>query len=774
MAETIQRSFTAGEISPSLQSRADLAKYTTGLSRCENFIVRSQGGIYSRPGMRFIGEVSDSSKRTRLIPFQFNTNETYILVFEHLKVSFIRNGAFIMKAGSRYEVVTPYTESQLQRLGYTQSADVMTIVHHDHDPADLSRMADDDWSLTVNAYAPTVQSPAFNSGSTSRTISSISNTSPAVVTANAHGFETGNLIYISGITESEPKYYEHLNNEDYVVVVLDANRFELTGSSIDVGAGASYIGSGTATRQNGITTVGSGAGSYNKSYTYVVTAVDDNGIESLPSPSISITTKSLSTTAAVRVQWGAVPGADYYRMYKDPAGNTGVFGWIGDSKNLSFDDFNIAPLTSDAPPSDRQPFNGVGDKPSVVTYYQQRQIFANTFNQPQTVFTTQTSNFKSFRVSTPSKADDGVTFTVSSRQVNEIRHLISLESLVVLTSGSEFRMTEGQDQVLTPSTIGVRPQSYNGSSYVPPVIIDDTAVYVQEKGAKLRDLNFNGDKYAGNDLSIMAEHLFKGHTITEMTYADEPYGVIWCVRDDGILLGLTYQREHQVWAWHQHTTDGEYESVATVVEGSRDAVYAVVKRHVNGSDVRYVERIEQRYDDDSANVFAVDSGLSYEGSPVKTFAGLDHLEGKTVVILADGVVIKNKVVQGGSVTISRAASKVHIGLPYTPTIETLDIDAQSMVETLKAKHVNVSKVTIETLDSRGGWIGGLLDDNTFDMEEIKPRLESDSYNPIKLNSYKQSVAILPGWSRGGKIRIEQRDPLPLAITSVIPELDISG
>lgn len=772
MAETIQRSFTAGEISPSLQSRADLAKYTTGLSRCENFIVRSQGGIYSRPGMRFIGEVSDSSKRTRLIPFQFNTNETYILVFEHLKVSFIRNGAFIMKAGSRYEVVTPYTESQLPRLGYTQSADVMTIVHHDHNVRNLNRIADDNWDLEVVSYVSTVASPAFSTGSTSKTVSKIRNNKPALVTSSGHGFETGNLVRITGIDSGSP--YNVLNDNNYIINVTDLNRFELIGTDM-TSVITDYEGSGvTATRQNGTATVGSGFGDYDKRYTYVVTAVDENGIESLPSLPSSIESKSFSTTAGVRLQWGSVPAADYYRVYKDPSDNTGVYGWIGDSKNSSFDDFNIAPLTSDSPPSDRQPFNGSGNKPSVVTYYQQRQIFANTFNQPQTVFTTQTNNFKSFRVSTPSKADDGVTFTVSSRQVNEIRHLISLESLVVLTSGSEFRMTEGQDQVLTPSTIGVRPQSYNGSSHVPPVIIDDTAVYVQEKGAKLRDLNFNGDKYAGNDLSIMAEHLFKGHTITEMTYADEPYGVIWCVRDDGILLGLTYQREHQVWAWHQHTTDGEYESVATVVEGSRDAVYAVVKRHINGSDVRYVERIEQRYDDDSANVFAVDSGLSYEGSPVKTFAGLDHLEGKTVVILADGVVTKNKVVQGGSVTISRAASKVHIGLPYTPTIETLDIDAQSMVETLKAKHVNVSKVTIETLDSRGGWIGGLLDDNTFDMEEIKPRLESDSYNPIKLNSYKQSVAMLPGWSRGGKIRIEQRDPLPLAITSIIPELDISG
>tara|TARA_R110000744_G_scaffold380326_3_gene500755 strand:+ start:19041 stop:21344 length:2304 start_codon:yes stop_codon:yes gene_type:complete len=767
MAETIKRSFTAGEISPSLQSRADLSKYTNGLALCENFIVRSQGGVYSRPGMRFIGEVDNSTKRARLIPFQFNTEQTYILVFEHLKMSVIKDGAYVLNGASRFELVTPYTEAQLSRIGFTQSADVMTLVHHDHDPANLSRLDHDNWTLVDINYAPTVTPPVFSVPPTVKNISHVTNANPARVTATGHGFTTGNLVTIDGVGGMT-----ELNGRDFTITVITVNSFELIGE--DSGTHTAYTTGGTATRQNGITTVGQGPGDFDKTYVYVITAVDVDGVESLISSSVNLTTKSLSSTAGIRLQWGIVADAEYYRVYKDPSNNTAIYGWIGDSKNVTFDDFNVAPLTSDAPPNDRQPFTDVNSKPSVVTYYQQRQIFANTLAEPQTVFTTQTNNFKSLRVSSPTKADDGVTFTVASRQVNEIRHLISLDALVLLTSGGEFRMTEGQDQVLTPSTIGVRPQSYNGASFVPPVIIDNTAVYVQEKGTKLRDLNFNGDVYAGNDLSIMAEHLFKGHNIIEMTYADEPYGVIWCVRDDGVLLGLTYQREHQVWAWHRHTTDGSYESIATVTEDGRDAVYVTVNRTINGATRRYVERIEPRFDDESANVFAVDSGLSYNGTPVTMFAGLDHLEGKTVVILADGIVIKNKVVTGGAVTLSRAASKVHIGLPYTPVIETLDIDSGSMIETLKAKQISVSLVTIETLDSRGGWVGGILDDGSYEMAEIKPRFDTDGYNAINLKSSKSEVSILPGWPQGGKIRIEQRDPLPLTITSIIPELDISG
>ena len=237
MPQTTQRSFTAGEISPALQSRADLTKYATGLNLCQNFIVRAQGGVYSRPGLRYIGELDDSTKKGRLIPFSFNTEQTYILVFEHLKMQVIKDGGFVLKSatisgvtqanpavvtatahdfnngelvtitgvvgmtelnGNTYtvanatantfelqgidstlftayvsggtavsnalfELTTPYTEAQLSRIGFTQSADVMTLVHPDHDPRNLNRMADDDWTLTVINYGSTVTAPTISS-----------------------------------------------------------------------------------------------------------------------------------------------------------------------------------------------------------------------------------------------------------------------------------------------------------------------------------------------------------------------------------------------------------------------------------------------------------------------------------------------------------------------------------------------------------------------------------------------------------------------------------
>lgn len=763
MPQFTQRSFTSGEIAPALQSRADLTKYSTGLNLCENFFIRSQGGVYSRPGFRFIGELDDSTKKGRLIPFSFNTEQTYVLVFEDMKVRVIKDGGFVLKTatitgvtqanpavvtatahdfnngelvtisdvvgmtelnGNTYtvanatantfelqgidstsftayvsggtaisnaifELATPYTEAELPRLSFTQSADVLTIVHPSHDPRNLSRLADDDWTLTVINYGSTVTAPVISS----------------------------------------------------------------------------------------LAVTGAGPGTHSKTYEYVVTAVDSEGIESLASAAVSFTTSSLTTTAGIRITWGAVAGADYYRVYKDPSVNTSVYGWIGDSNGTTFDDFNIAPITSDAPPEDRQPFTGADNKPSAVTYYQQRQIFANTNNEPQATFTTQTNNFNSLRTSNPARDDDAVTFTIAARQVNEIRHLLPLNSLILLTSGGEWIMTEGQDAVLTPSTIGVKPQSYNGASLVPPVVINSTALYVQEKGARIRDLGyeFSSDKYTGNDLSLMSEHLFEGKQIEAMTFAAEPYSIVWCVRDDGVLLGLTYQREHQIWGWHQHTTQGSFESITSVTEGDRDAVYAIVKRNINGNDVRYVERLEPREITNSEDAFYIDSGLTYSGAATTTVSGLDHLEGETVKILADGYTIPDQTVTSGQITLLRAAEKVQVGLGYTPAIELLDIDTPVQSETLKARSVSVSKVTIEVEKSRGGFVGPRTDFNGIgEMLEIKPRFEDDGYDPIALRTYKQEIFIDALWSKTGGVRIEQRDPLPLAILSVIPQVDIGG
>lgn len=841
MTQTIQRSFTAGELSPSLHSRTDLAKYLSGLALCDNFIIRPQGGAYSRPGLRFIGDVDQPDKVHRLIPFSFNTEQTYILVFGNQKLYVVKDGAYILdpvlqiingitqaatpvvtsfghpystdetvyisgvagmtevndryfkvtyinansfslqdvdttsygaytsggNAQGRFVLVTPYDESTLPDLAFAQSADVMTLVHRSFAPRNLSRLADDNWTLAAINYAPTVPPPVPQPAGASRTASNITNANPGVVTTSTpHSFANGSTIQLTALT-SMPT----LNNRFFTVANATASTFELQGE--DTTSAGTFTTAATVRQDGAIAPVGSGAGTYAKRYTYVVTAVDEDGIESLPSTEMIGTVGSLTQTYGMRLTWQAVAGADYYRVYKDPSEDSQVYGFIGESSTLSFVDYNIAPLTSDAPPQDRQPFSGAGNYPAAVTYYQQRQVFANTTNEPQTMFATQIANYRSFRTSRPTRDDDAVTRTIAAQQVNEIRHLLSLNSLLLLTSGAEWKTTEGQEQVFTPATVGVRTQSFNGCSKVPPVIINNTALYVQEKGSRIRDLGyeFSADSYTGSDISLLAEHLFASRAVKEMAYSEEPYGILWCVMDDGKLLGLTYQREQQVVAWHQHTTDGEVESVATVSENGRDAVYFMVKRVVNGSEYRYLERMEPRDTSAPDEAFCVDSGLTYRGSPATLITGLRHLEGREVTVLADGNEVKNLIVTDGAITLPRAASVVHVGIGYLPVLETLDIDNGS--GSLKGRKESVSEVILEVEKSRGGWIGPKASDG-FEGEliEIKPRFDADGYGPIALKTFKARVTIEPHWSRGGGLRIEQRAPLPLAILSVIPDVDV--
>lgn len=685
MTKITQRTFTAGELDPALHQRADLARYQAGLALCKNFIIRAQGGAYNRPGTRFVGEVKDSTRATRLIPFQFNTEQTYILEFGHLTMRVIRGGAYVLAGGGPaiYEIATPYTETDLFDLQYAQTADVMTIVSRNHAVRELARTGHDAWTLSTANFSSSVASPTILS----------------------------------------------------------------------------------------ITAVGAGAGANSKTYRYVVTATDTNGVESLASPEAGLTTASLGVTAGIRLTWSPVAGADFYTVYKDDANGTGIYGLIGESENLTYDDYNIGPDTSKTPPKENTPISTAGNYPGTVGFYQQRRLFANTDNAPQTMYASQTSIYNSLRFSTPQRDDDAITFTIAARQVNEIRHIVALGDLILLTSGAEYKVTEGQDFVLTPSTIGAKVQSYSGASKVRPAVINDNVIFVQEKGGRLRDLNYSlaDDKNIGDDLSLLAEHLFQDSTVKEMTFAAEPYGILWCVMEDGTVRAMTYQREHQVWGWHQHEfSGGVVESVASITESGRDAPYFVIRRTVNGNTVRYVERLEPRYDATPEDAFFIDSGLSYNGVPVTNLAGLDHLEGEEVVVLADGNVVRGLTVTAGAVTIPRAASVVHIGLEYECDIETLGIDTQQ--ETTQGRKKSVNEVALRFYRSRGAWVGPDFDN----LVEIKPRFDSDGYGTVALKTDERRVTIQPEWNADGKVAIRHRDPLPMGILGITPEFDIGG
>jgi len=515
--------------------------------------------------------------------------------------------------------------------------------------------------------------------------------------------------------------------------------------------------------------IGTGGGTNPKTYSYVVTATDANGVEGLPSTFINFASPNeMTSTYGIRTQWTAVTGASFYTVYKRSSTALGVYGFVGETKSTFFDDYNFAPNMAYQPPEENTPFTTANNKPTAIGFYQQRTIFGGSIINRDNIWASKTGDYFSLRYSKPSADDDALIFRITSNEGIDVRHIVAINDLIVLTGNSEFLITEGQDFVLTPTTVGAKPQSYFGSSHARPVVIEDDVIYVQKRGDEVRNLGFTieNSKYIGSSLSLKAEHLFSDGsqdpiTVVEMAYADHPYKTLWCVMDNGDLYGLTYQPRLGTWGWHKHFTpnNGEFKGVATIEEDGKDVVYFVVKR---GSE-RFIEKLATRYDERIEDSFFVDSGITYDGSPTTTITGLDHLEGTQVYALADGAPVGPYTVSSGQITLDDSASVVHAGYKYESRMGTLGID--SAERTFQGRVKNVSEVAIRFINSKGGQVSG-------NVETVKTPID---YNPFDTTETREErVKIHPEWDDDGTVSIRQTDPMPMTIATITPRFDIGG
>jgi hypothetical protein len=671
-----QPSFTAGELSPALWARVDLAKYATGLKTALNMFIHAHGGASNRAGLEFVRDVKDSADVTRLIPFQFNTEQSYILEFGDLYFRVFRDGGVILSGGSPYEVVTPYTSAQVEELTFIQEADVMYICHTSHAPRKLSRIADANWTLTTPTFAPSIAAP------------------------------TG----ISAVRT--------------------------------VGAAGSNV-------------------------SYKVAAIADSGEESLPSATATVSCDLSIAGNKNTVSWTAPAGAVRYIVYKL---DNGVYGYIGGTEGLSFVDENIVADLADVPQKGINPFNGAGKYPRVATFVDQRLAFASSSDEPQAVWLSQSANYENFGRASPAKESDAITFRIRSKQVNEVRGLIPFKGLMILTSGGEF-IASGADTEYLTQAVRVVPQGYRGCSVVQPIVVGNTVLFAQERGGVVRDFSyeFAQDSFVGKDLTILARHLFEGKEIKAWAYAQAPYSIVWVVLDDGSLVSMTYLKEHDVWGWTRHETDGVFEDVAVIAEGKEDMPYFIVKRTVGGVDKRYIERLHTREFDTIEDAFFVDSGLSYSGTPISVIT-LEHLKGKEIVALVDGNVVTGLTADAstGQVTLPNAGSVIHAGLGYTSKMQTLDLDMGSVpgMGSVQARWKTVTEATMRVEKTRGIWTGPTEDN----LVEYKQRA-GEAWNEA-IGAFTGDISITPNWdwTKGGTTWVCQFDPLPMTILAIAPDV----
>lgn len=412
------------------------------------------------------------------------------------------------------------------------------------------------------------------------------------------------------------------------------------------------------------------------------------------------------------------------------------------------------------------------DYPSAVSYFQQRRVFGGTKAKPQSVWMTKSGTESNMSYSIPSRADDRISFRIAAREAGMISHIVPLSKLVLLSNSAEWNVGTVNSEALTPDSISVSPQSYIGASSVQPVIVNNALVYAAARGGHIRELAYNwqANGYVTGDLSIRATHLFDRRKVIDMALCKAPYPVVWIVSDSGSLLGCTYLPEQQIGAWHQHTTDGEFESCACVSEGDEDILYCVIRRYINNKYVRYIERMTSRSFSSLSDAFFVDCGLTYRGDETDTIKGLEHLEGKTVSILADGAVMPSQVVANGTVTMQEKAQIVHVGLPISADVQTLPMAMAVDQAYGQGRLKNINKVWLRVFRSSGIFAGQA----EADLVEYKQRKLEPLGDAPTLQSDELEIVLKPQWSSGGQIFIRQIHPLPLTLLSITAEVAIGG
>ena len=669
-----QVSFSRGEFCPPLYMRTDLEQYSIGLKTLKNGFVHQEGCVSNRFGLEYVGQVKDSSKKVRLIPFTFNSEQTYIIEAGDKYFRFIQDGGYILDSNDEiYEIATPYAAEDLQYLKFAQSADVLTITHLNYAPKELVRYDHDNWVLSSILFEPSI-SPPTN------------------VTASWSG----------------------------------------------------------------------GTGSNMRTYTYLVTAVDADTLEeSARSNEVSVSGHReayWTTSEYMTINWTAVSGATEYNVYRSV---NGIFGYVGTSKTNSFTDDNIEPDLKETAPIQKNPFAN-DNNPSCCAYYQQRKIYANTVDNPQTLYASQTATSNNFNCSRPLIATDAVDVPLADREVNEIRHLIPFKDLIALTSNSEYKINGADGKFeANPMPVATIQSSY-GSSHVQPVVSGSMVLFVEAGGGVIRELGYDylSDSYDGDELSLHASHLFEGKEIIYIAYAKAPYRIVFVVFDDGSLATLTYNKKQKLCGWGRQETQGTFESVAVIREGKEDVAYFVIKRHINGQDVKYVERTKSRIVKNAKTAFLVDCGLSaHFNSPVVNVSGLDHLANTYVIALADGGVITDlKVSADGKITLPKETTDLVVGLPYEFEFETLGVEGENTHGLLK----QINTVTVNILNSREDFF---IVGNMGNEMQLARSIESVNDSGYLYSGKKDATPLNTPTDRAS-IHLKQKYPLPLTISAV--------
>jgi hypothetical protein len=688
----LQSDFTAGELSPSLLARVDLAKYSKGCRTLRNFLVQPHGGAVKRPGFELLGALPGQCV---LLEFVFNNDQAYALIFGNKWMRVATHDGFVLDSSDEpYQITSPYTLAQAKALSYTQSADVVFLACSGVVPYRLQRLGHANWRFVAMSFTAPISAP----GGVAATF----------------------------VNEAEDS-------------AGDPSEAQLV-----------------------------------TPYTYYVTAINADGKESGLSTGSKITGPAANNWQAgdyIKVVWNSVSGATEYRLYKSEFG--GRAGYIATTGDREYHDYNVSPAVSEGAPKYENPFPG-NDYPGTVGLFEQRLVFASTPNRPQTVFMSKSGDYTNFATYTPIADDSPLELTIASREVTPVNWIVPLRSMILGTSSMEWELAGQGDAAFTAKNAKATPQSYWGSSLKQAMIAGNVILHVSSSGSQVRNLqyDFGSDSYAGSDLTILAEHLLEDAKIVDWTYQKHPDSIIWAVRSDGALLGLTFQAEHQIAAWHRHDTQGSFKAVCAVPHEHDYSLFAVVLR----SGKYYLERMAERYTGgDPAGAVFLDCASTYSGAAAQTISGLEHLEGKTVGIFSQGAAESPRKVVGGKITLDAPSTLVTVGLLYSADLETMPIEVVGQQGASVSLKKQINAVNIFFRNSIGVKVGvstesGELDGVTW--QDVRWRTNEPYGKPPAPFSGIKSVVVPSLGDNSVSVCVRSDLPTPVTVLALVSRVAV--
>lgn len=812
-----------------MHARTDFQRYQVGVETMLNFVPLPEGGAMRRAGSRFASEIADSDVMGRLKRFEFSTTQAYILELGDGIMRFYRNQGRIVVDNTDAAITNGDFTSNITGWDDRSTGGAGNAISHDATNGRLSLAnngtASDDigWAeqdvavgASFTAIEHTLQFQVIGAPGEKIQLRIGTATTTADIVADVE-FQVGYHVY--SFTPGATTIYVQFRNRgadqnkvvqiDNVALIADAavelatpyaeaDLFDLEGPQ---SADTFYL-------------------FHNDYPTYKLTRLSHTSWSLIqvawqdgPWLSENATATTLTAGAAtgfnVTVTASAVTGINDNEGFKttdigrlvritDGTVNWGwgvIVGWTSTTV-VTVDVKRTFTVTTAETRWRLGSWSGTTGYPGNATFFEQRMWACRTTNQPQSFWASQTADFENMAPDSPNGSgvwngtvedDDAMDYTISADEVNAIRWMSPGTNLILGTTGGEW-LADSDGAVLTPTDIDVKRRTKHGSADVQPERVGDVILFVQSGKRKIRELGFKFevDDYRARDLTILAEHVTLSG-LTEIAFQANPDGLLWCVRTDGLVALLTHSLEHDIAGWGRikmggsfGTGDAVVESVA-VIPGSngagqihnsteRDEVWMIVKRTIDGSTKRYVEFMERDYEDgqDQEDAFYADCGVTYDGPATAMIAGLDHLEGETVKVFADGAVHPDRTVEGGSIALQEEAEVVQVGLGFKHTLKTLKVTAGAVAGTTLAKTKQVTHVGAVFLNSHVVAFGP----EATNLKEVDFRQVSDAmdtavpfFSGEKRYSFDGNVQIDP------RIIFESDEPVPFTLLALAPEVD---